>query len=80
MVTKLSLAFGILIGTTLPAALGYEPSVGATSPEIETRLMAIYGIVPAGLMAVGVLFLLNFPITRERHAEVQLALSKLRGL
>lgn len=79
MVTKLSLTVGVLLGTTLPAAFGYEPSANLMSPEIEMRLMAIYGLVPAGLMATGVLFLVNFPITRERHATVQLALAKLRS-
>ncbi len=42
--------------------------------------MGVYGGVPAVMMAVGVLFLRNFPITRERHAEVRAALeSRLHG-
>ena len=36
--------------------------------------MAIYGLVPALMMATGALFLLRFPITRERHDEVRAAL------
>ena len=78
MTSKLSLAIGVLLGTALPAALGYEPTAALASPAIQTRLMAVYGGVPAVMMALGVLFLRNFPITRERHAEVRAALeSKL---
>ncbi len=74
MATKLSLALGVLLGTTLPAAFGYEPSAAVTTPVVQARLMAIYGGVPAILMAFGALFLRRFPITRERHAEVRAAL------
>jgi Na+/melibiose symporter-like transporter len=74
MVTKLSLAIGILLGTTLPSAFGYEPSTEVTAPVVQSRLMAIYGGVPAILITVGALFLRRFPITRERHAEVRAAL------
>ncbi len=74
MVTKLSLAMGVLLGTTLPSAWGYEPSAELTTPIVQARLMLIYGGVPAILMTVGALFLRRFPITRERHAEVRAAL------
>jgi len=75
MMTKLSLALGVLLGTTLPAAFGYEPSAAVTPPAIQLRLMVIYGLVPAVLMTIGALFLRGFPITRERHAEVRAALN-----
>jgi len=71
MVTKLSLAFGVLLGTSLPAALGYDPSANLISEGVQSRLMLIYGAVPALLMGIGALFLRHFPITRERHAEVR---------
>ena len=41
-----------------------------TGPEF-TRLMAIYGAVPALLMAIGAFCLRGFPITRERQAAVR---------
>jgi len=34
-------------------------------------LMFVYGGVPALLMGIGALFIRNFPITREAHAEVR---------
>lgn len=74
MTTKLSLALGVLLGTALPAAFGYDPSADVTSPAVQARLMFIYGCVPAVMMTAGALFLIRFPITRERHAEVRAAL------
>ena len=71
MVIKLSLALGVLLGTTLPAALGYDPTDMVVSPAVQTSVMAVYGAVPAVLMGVGALVLRGFPITRERHAQVR---------
>ena len=71
MATKLSLALGAVLGTTLPSAFGYEPAAEVTPPTVQTALMWIYGGVPALLMAAGSAFLWRFPITRERHAEVR---------
>lgn len=74
MTIKLSLALGVLLGTALPAGLGYDPSAAVTTPGVQADLMMVYGLVPALMMALGVLFLHRFPITRERHAEVRAAL------
>lgn len=71
MVIKLSLALGVVLGTTLPAAFGYEPAESFVSPEVKSSLMAIYGGIPAALMGLGALFLRKFPITREHHAAVR---------
>jgi len=79
MVTKLSLALGVLLGTTLPASFGYDPTAAVTTTTVQARLMAIYGGVPAILMSIGALFLWRFPITRERHAEVRAALASRTG-
>jgi Na+/melibiose symporter-like transporter len=74
MAIKLSLALGVLLGTTLPAGFGYDPAAAVTTPDVQARLMVTYGLVPAAMMAAGALFLRHFPITRERHDEVRAAL------
>ena len=74
MTIKLSLALGVLLGTTLPAAFGYDPAAAVTTPDVQAHLMTIFGLVPALMMAAGALFLYRFPITRERHDEVRAAL------
>jgi Na+/melibiose symporter-like transporter len=71
MVIKLSLALGVVLATTLPALLGYEPAAEVVPPDVQERLMLVYGLVPAALMGVGSLFLRHFPITRERHDAVR---------
>ena len=71
MVIKLAFALGVVLGTTLPAAFGYEPTAEVITPQVQGWLMAVYGAVPALLMGCGALFLRHFPITRERHAEVR---------
>jgi GPH family glycoside/pentoside/hexuronide:cation symporter len=71
MTIKLSLALGVVLGTTLPSALGYDPSAQVISAAVQGRLMWVYGGVPALLMGLGALFLYGFPITRERHDEVR---------
>lgn len=75
MVIKLSLALGVVLGTSLPAAFGYDPSALRVTPQVQGAVMAIYGAVPAILMGVGALFLRRFPITRQRHAEVRAKLA-----
>jgi Na+/melibiose symporter-like transporter len=79
MTIKLSLALGVLLGTALPAAFGYDPSGDSTPPDVQARLMIIYGWLPALMMAAGALFLRGFPITRERHAEVRAAIEARAG-
>ncbi len=71
MAIKLSLALGVLLGTLLPSALGYDPSSALISPNVEAWLMVVYGLVPAVMMATGALFLIGFPIDRERHDAVR---------
>ena len=71
MVIKLSLALGVVLGTMLPAAFGYEPAEGLVSRDVQASLMAVYGGIPAILMGVGALFLRRFPITRAHHAAVR---------
>ncbi|NIR59839.1 MAG: hypothetical protein GWO02_10080, partial [Gammaproteobacteria bacterium] len=44
MVIKLSLALGVVLATSLPAVLGYEPSAESITPRIPRRLMMVYGV------------------------------------
>jgi Na+/melibiose symporter-like transporter len=77
MVIKLSLAVGVVLGTSLPAALGYDPSAPIVAPHVQGAVMVVYGAVPAVLMGAGALFLRRFPITRQRHAQVRAQLASV---
>lgn len=80
MVIKLSLALGVVLGTALPAAFGYQPSDETIEPPVQAAVMAIYGGLPAVLMGIGTIFLHRFPITREVHAAVRAKLdAKAQG-
>jgi Na+/melibiose symporter-like transporter len=68
-----------VLGTALPAGFGYDPAAAVTPPAVQAHLMIFYGLVPALMMAAGTLFLVRFPITRERHAEVRAALDARAG-
>ncbi len=70
MATKLALALGVLAATALPAALGYDPSAAWIAPAVQARVMLLYGVLPAVLMASGSLLLWNFPITRDSQTRV----------
>ena len=71
MTIKLAVALGVVLGTSLPALFGYDPSAETVSADTQARLMLVYGFFPAAMMAIGALFLRGFPITRERHAQVR---------
>lgn len=71
MVVKLSVALGVLLGTAIPAAFGFEPAAETQGESGLLALRAVYGFVPAALMAVGAPFLWRFPITRERQEALR---------
>ena len=77
MAIKLALALGVVLATVLPSLAGYSPSEAAIPLQIQSRLMLIYGVLPALLMALGALFLFRFPITKARHDEVRSELDAL---
>jgi len=74
MVIKLAVALGVLLGTTLPAAFGFEPSMvgeGAADGSALLALRVVYGWLPAALMALGAPFLWHFPITRATQEALR---------
>jgi len=83
MTYKFSIALGVLFATVLPAYFGFEPAVASThTPSSEFALMAVYGWLPGVLMALGALFLWNFPIdqTQQRALRALITQRALRAL
>jgi GPH family glycoside/pentoside/hexuronide:cation symporter len=76
----LKLAMGLasgVVGIGLQV-VGYVPNV----EQSETAILGIrmlYGPVPAMFLLLGLVLFRRFPLTRERHAEVQAALVARRG-
>jgi glycoside/pentoside/hexuronide:cation symporter, GPH family len=67
IVIKLAVALGVLLGTALPAAFGFQPAAPAQSPEALRGLLLIYGCLPCAIIALGVPLMWNFPIDRQRQ-------------
>jgi GPH family glycoside/pentoside/hexuronide:cation symporter len=71
MAIKCAVALGVMLGTALPAAFGFEPSAASQSVEAKQWLMMIYGWLPCLIMAVGAPLLWNFPIDHARQKQLR---------
>lgn len=68
---KLAVALGVLLGTALPAAFGFEPSAPVQSAEAKKWLLVIYGWLPCLVIALGLPIMWNFPIDRIRQRTLR---------
>lgn len=68
---KLAVALGVLLGTALPAAFGFEPSAPVQSAEAKKWLLVIYGWLPCLVIASGLPIMWNFPIDRIRQRALR---------
>ncbi|CAI8793429.1 MFS transporter [Methylocaldum szegediense] len=68
---KLAVALGVLLGTALPAAFGFEPSAPAQDPDAKKWLLIIYGWLPCLIIASGLPLMWNFPIDRVRQRALR---------
>lgn len=71
MAIKLAVALGVVLGTALPAAFGFEPSAASNTAEAKEWLMMIYGWLPCLIMSLGAPLLWNFPIDRCRQQQLR---------
>ncbi len=74
---KLAVALGVFLGTALPAAFGFEPSV-APSAVAERWLMLIYGWLPCLVIALGVPMMWHFPIDQARQQALRAEIAARR--
>lgn len=58
--------------------IGYVPNAVQTESAI-LGIKLLYGPIPAVFLVVGLILFRRFPLTRERHAEVQAALAARRA-
>lgn len=68
---KLAVALGVMMGTALPAAFGFEPSAGANGAEAQRWLLLIYGALPCFIIVLGLPLMWNFPIDQARQQELR---------
>lgn len=78
-ISKVGVAVGILVGTVLPSAFGFEPSAVQNSDRALFALLATYAWIPMIIMACAAPFFWFYPLTEkvqealrtqiESHAE-----------
>jgi len=69
--SKLAIGLGVLLGTSLPAMFGFDPTQAIHSESSLMALMVIYGWLPCLIMIFGVPFLWNFPIDKKLQQELR---------
>ncbi len=75
---KLATALGSgIVGLGLQV-IGYVPNAAQSEGAI-LGIKLLYGPIPAVFLLLGLVLFYRFPLTRERHAEVQAALAARRG-
>lgn len=78
MAIKFSVAIGVLLGTWLPASLGFEPSAVEHSEAVLSSLKMVYGWVPCLLMLCAAPLLWNFPIDQKRQRQLRVEIDANR--
>ena len=71
---KFGLALGVLVGTTLPALLGFTMT-GMNSTGSEFALMATYGWVPMIIMGLATPFFWFYPLTERVQSDLRAEIS-----
>lgn len=73
---KVGTALAVGLALFLIGLIGFDPAPGAeNSPEVIFRLALVY-VGPSSLLYIGAaVLMLGFPITREKHAEIQAELA-----
>jgi glycoside/pentoside/hexuronide:cation symporter, GPH family len=73
---KAAAAAGVLIGTSLPALAGFQPSDPQHTPDGLLALRAVYALLGPAFVIASAFVFYRFPITREKQAEVREAIEK----
>jgi Na+/melibiose symporter-like transporter len=70
-VVKASAAVGILLGTTLPAMAGFQPSDAVHTAEALLGFKLVYAVLAPLMVVASALVFGRFPITRQRQSELR---------
>lgn len=74
---KVGYALAVGVSIYMIGIIGFDPTPGAeNSAETSLSLAILYVVPPTLLFLLGALFMVKYPITRERHREVVEALNE----
>jgi len=71
MLGKIGIAFGALIGTTLPTLFGFQTANVVNTPEALFGLLVTYAWVPMVILTLSAPFFWFYPLTQERQAALR---------
>lgn len=73
---KITFALSIGITFVLLSYTGFDPASDSNSQSAISALMAIGTILPAALLAIGVIIMWSFPLTKARHGIIRRRLER----
>jgi glycoside/pentoside/hexuronide:cation symporter, GPH family len=79
LANKATFALSVGISFPLLAFAGFNPT-GQNSPDAISALMIIGTILPAGAVAVGIVIMWNFPLSKKRYSTVRRFLDRKNSL
>jgi len=79
MGTKAAIAVGVLLGTAVPALVGFQPSDAVHSATSLLGVRAVYAFAGLPLMIVAVWLLWKYPLTRALQEELRVAIAARRA-
>lgn len=71
MVSKGAAALGVLLATSGVAYFGFDPAIESNSGDAKMAVAFFYSLIPASIALIAIPMLWNFPLTRDRHAEIR---------
>lgn len=71
MTTKAAIAVGVLIGTGVPALVGFQPSDPIHTASSLLGLKAVYAFAGVPLILIASWLLLSYPLTRDEQARIR---------
>jgi glycoside/pentoside/hexuronide:cation symporter, GPH family len=79
MGTKAAIAVGVLVGTAIPALIGFQPSDPVHAPETLLGLRAVYAFAGTPFILIAAYLLWHYPLTRAVQSDLQSAIAQRRG-
>ncbi len=71
MGTKMAVAIGVLVGTAVPAAIGFQPSDANHAPEVLENLSLVYAFSGLPFLLFAALLVWRYPLSRAVQEELR---------
>lgn len=71
MLGKIGIAFGALVGTTLPTLFGFQTANAVNSPDALFALLVTYAWVPMVIMGLAAPFFWFYPLTEQEQKRLR---------